>query len=394
MTSPVLPSISLLDESNLRADSPHSVLISLLRGAAAVEVAAAHLRAEFFPSLRAMDDPPAWYQALAFLTGFAHQAVVVFFLISGWLVGGSLWNKYGKPQALTLYAIDRLTRLWSVLVPTFLLMAAIAIVSGQIDPRAIDLSPDNPYSLTVLLANLLGLQTISVPQFGGNYPLWSLANETWYYVLAPLLLVLLHGRHWTARVGTGLLIAGIAALLPLAITLYFCIWLLGAAFSRVRIDCGRGLQASIACSLLVLAMFFRLTGDNDDQTTASFPQDLLISLPVLLLLSALMGKADFKHGAARRLHAAATGLSSFSFTLYVVHVPLLGLMRHAGKYWYGAEQVGATHWSDLAIYAAMLLFVLVFAYGFYLLFEARTAAVRRAVKAMLLEKQGVVETLT
>lgn len=394
MTSPALPRITLLDESNLRADSPHSLLISLLRGAAALEVAAAHLRAEFFPGLRSMDDPPAWYQALAFLTGFAHQAVVVFFLISGWLVGGSLWNKYGKPQALTLYAIDRLTRLWTVLVPTFLLMTAIGIVSGQVNPRAVDFATDNPYSLTVMLANLLGLQTISVPQFGGNYPLWSLANETWYYVLAPLLLVMLHGRQWPARVATGLLIAGIAALLPLAVTLYFCIWLLGAAFSRVRIDCSRGIQALIACSVLVLAMFFRLTGDNDDQTIASFPQDLLISLAVLLLLSALMGKADFSQGRARRLHAVAKGLSSFSFTLYVVHVPLLGLMRHAGEVWYGSAQVGAAHWSDLLIYAAMLLFVLVFAYGFYLLFEARTAAVRRAMKAMLLEKQKVAETLS
>ncbi len=394
MTSRSMPRMTLLDESNLRADSPHSIMISLLRGIAAIEVAAAHLRNEFLPGMREMSDPAPWYLALAFLTGFAHQAVVVFFLISGWLVGGSLWNKYGKPQALALYAIDRLTRLWTVLVPTFVLMVAIGVVSGQLDPRKIDFSPDNAYSLTVLLANLLGLQTISVPKFGGNYPLWSLANETWYYLLFPLLLLFLKGRAWPYRLATGLIIAVVAALLPLPMTLYFGIWLLGAAFSRVRIDCSQGVRAVIVCALLAFAVFFRLTGDNDDQTIASFPQDLLISIPVLLLLSASMGKANLSHRPVRHLHAVANVFSSFSFTLYVVHVPLLGLMRYAGHAWFGKVQLGADRLLDLATYTAMLLFMLLFAYGFYLLFEARTGAVRRIVKTVLLQKRGVAETLT
>jgi peptidoglycan/LPS O-acetylase OafA/YrhL len=157
-----MPGIRFLKESQLGEDSLHSLLISLLRGLAAIEVAAAHLRAGFFPGLRTLDNPALWYQGLSFLTGFAHQAVVVFFLISGWLVGGSLLNKLGQPRAIKSYAIDRVTRLWTVLLPTFVLILASGIVTGVIDPHAPDFSRVNDYSVTALLGNLFG------PTFRGS----------------------------------------------------------------------------------------------------------------------------------------------------------------------------------------------------------------------------------
>ena len=51
-----------------------------------------------------------------------------------------------------------------------------------------------PRSVTAFIGNMFGLQTILVPSFGGNFPLWSLANETWYYILFPLLVLVLRGR--------------------------------------------------------------------------------------------------------------------------------------------------------------------------------------------------------
>src|SRR5215217_3717130 len=97
-------------QSQLSENSMQSLLMNLLRGIASLQVAAAHLRSELYPGLRGLDEPGVPYMALAFLTGFAHQAVIVFFLISGWLVGGSLLNRIGQPCALRSYAIDRITR--------------------------------------------------------------------------------------------------------------------------------------------------------------------------------------------------------------------------------------------------------------------------------------------
>lgn len=375
-----LPRFRLLQHSQLGEDTYHSLLISLLRGLAALQVAAAHLRGEFMPGMRSLEDPALWYQGLAFATGFAHQAVVVFFLISGWLVGGSLLNKMAQPQALRSYAIDRISRLWTVLIPTFVLVIALGILSGTLDPRNADFAPDNPYSWTALAGNLAGLQTISVPQFGGNYPLWSLANESWYYLMFPLLVLYMDGRR---RVLAGAAMLLCAFVLPFEIMLYFAIWLLGAGFSRVRLDCGAATRTLLALLLAALSVYFRLYGSNDDLVAASFGQDLLLSLVFLALLSSTVVKPDPGNALVAPLRRWAGWLSNFSFTLYVVHVPVLGLLRWLGQHLFGVDKLAADSPLDLLVYLAMLAIVVWFSYGFYRLFEARTGQVRRTLKKLL-----------
>jgi peptidoglycan/LPS O-acetylase OafA/YrhL len=380
MNSPTLPRLRVLSESQLGEDSWHSIVISALRGLAALQVAAAHLRAEFFPGLRSLDNPTLWYQALSFFTGFAHQAVLVFFLISGWLVGGSFLNKLDQPDALKLYAIDRVTRLWTVLVPTFVLILAFGIVSGELDPRSADFSAANPYSVTALAGNLAGVQTIVVPQFGGNFPLWSLANESWYYILFPLAVLCLRpGR----RLVPGALLLLVAALLPFDIVLYFSIWLLGAGFSRVRLECGAPTRLALLAVLATLSVYFRLTGGNDDMTVDSYLPDLLLSVLFVLFLSSTVVKPAAATPLLAPLRGAAVFLSNFSFTLYVVHIPVLDMLGWIGLHLLGKSKLAADSLADLGIYCAMLLLVVLFSYGFYRLFEARTYQVRRALKGAL-----------
>lgn len=384
-----IPRLHLMSHSQLDDDSYHSLLISLLRGMAALQVAAAHLRAEFMPGLRTMEQPALWYQVLAFATGFAHQAVLVFFLISGWLVGGSLLNKRNQPDAIKLYAIDRLTRLWTVLLPTFLLVLAFGILTGKIDPRHVDFARENAYSVTALAGNLLALQTISVPQFGGNYPLWSLANEAWYYLLFPVLLAATGSRH---RALAALTLAAAALLLPIQITLYFSIWLLGAACSRLRLTCGAFTRLALLSVTVFLSVYFRLTGRNDGLELDSFTQDLMLSLPFMLLLCSTVVKprANIRLAAVRRF---AEFFSNFSFTLYVVHVPLLGLLAWLGATLIGHSRMDASHPLQLLIFAALLAVVVLFSYGFYRLFEARTHQVRRWLKHVLLAPQPGLRTM-
>ncbi len=381
------PRFTLLPYSQLQEDSWHAILICLLRGVAALQVAAAHLRAEFFPGLRGLEDPALWYQGLAFLTGFAHQAVLVFFLISGWLVGGSFLNKRGQPGAVRLYAIDRITRLWTVLIPTFALILAFGIVTGTLDPRSVDLARTNDHSALVFAGNLVGLQTILVPNFGGNFPLWSLANESWYYLMFPLLVLSFIGRR---RVAAAAALILLTVLLPFEMVLYFSIWLLGAAFSRVRFVCGNLLRAALLAVLVTLSVYFRLTGSNGDLVPASYFQDLLLSVLFLVFLSSTIVKPVADPRWIAPLRRCASTLSNFSFTLYVVHVPVLGMLRWIGLHLFGRSALHPDRLADLGIYLAMLGVVTVFAYGFYLLFEARTYQIRWRVKHWLAGTDGAI----
>jgi peptidoglycan/LPS O-acetylase OafA/YrhL len=373
--------------SQLNEDSIHSLLIALLRGMAALQVAAAHLRAEVFPSLRTVADPPLYYQGLAFVTGFAHQAVVVFFIISGWLVGGSLLNKLGQPQSMRGYAIDRATRLWTVLVPTMLIMVLFGIITGAVDPSRPDLYSTGDYSARNFMGNLVGLQTVLVKNFGGNYALWSLANETWYYVAFPILLLAFRNRGWLSQTCSVIALGLIAALLPWAITLYFSLWLLGAAFARIRIDCGVGMRFVLIALCAGLSVYYRVKGSNDDLVPASFVQDLVCSLPFLVLLSTLQIKLDRASPRLRSLSRFATFFSEFSFTLYVIHVPAIGLLRYLGRTTLGREQLAPGAPLDYLVYFAMLGLIVGFAYLSYLMFESRTNRVRRKLKSVLLRRE-------
>lgn len=131
-----MPKITILEKTNLQEDCWHSMLISLLRGLAALQVASAHLRAQAYPGFGTVENPPLLFQGLAFSTGFAYLAVIVFFVLSGWLVGGSFLNKLDSDRAFQHYAIDRVSRLWVVLVPTFVVVLLAGAALGMLDSTA------------------------------------------------------------------------------------------------------------------------------------------------------------------------------------------------------------------------------------------------------------------
>ena len=378
--------IRLLDKTNLNESYQHSVLISALRSLAALQVVAAHLRGELFPSLKTVADPSLWYQALAFFTGFSHIAVVIFFLLSGWLVGGSLLNKLGEPNCMLSYAIDRLTRMWIVLVPAFVLTLAIGTITQTVDPGRISYAPDNEYSWSTFWGNLFGLQGMAVPRFGGNFSLWSLANEMWYYALFPLLLLPVIGQRGSTKVAGLAACAVIGYLLLFDIMLYFVIWLLGVLFSRIRIDMSRVARLLLIVVLIGLAVYFRMKGSIGTLVAATFAEDLLFSVLFLCLLSSLQFPAD-RARIDNRLANIAGLLAPFSFTLYVIHYPLI----HLAEFLHdpiGGQTLSTTDPASLLVYGALFVAIVVFAYLFHLPFEAHTYRLRRFVKRMVLAPAG------
>jgi peptidoglycan/LPS O-acetylase OafA/YrhL len=266
------------------------------------------------------------------------------------------------------------------------LILAIGIGIGTLEPASADFSRANEFSGLTFLANLVGLQTVVVKNFGANYALWSLANETWYYVLFPLLLLVLSGRGMPRAV-SAVAIALIAAWLPLAITLYFVVWLLGAVFSRIRIDCSNGVRIVLLILSACASIYYRLRGSNADLVVESFFQDLVCCLPFLALLSTMHFNIDQQSPRLRPLGRIAHFFADFSFTLYVIHVPTIFLLRHLGMELFGRSRLSPSAPVDYLIYVGMLALILVVAYLSYLLFESHTFRIRRIVKRALLQRQ-------
>src|SRR5579875_1508702 len=100
------------------SDSWASVLLDLVRGLAAVLVLLSHWKVMFF-----VDYPKIpgerWQFAVPYvLCDAGHQAVVIFFVLSGYLIAGSVRRSLNRGQgSWGSYMVHRLSRLWVVLIP-------------------------------------------------------------------------------------------------------------------------------------------------------------------------------------------------------------------------------------------------------------------------------------
>ena len=111
--------------------------LDLVRGLSALLVMLGHLRGFVFFDLGELENPGIATKAFYFATGLGHQAVMVFFVLSGYFVGGSVLSGLAKGRfTLGGYAAARLTRLWMVLLPALLLTLAIDLLGQSWNPDA------------------------------------------------------------------------------------------------------------------------------------------------------------------------------------------------------------------------------------------------------------------
>ena len=177
-------------------------------------------------------------------------AVLVFFVLSGFVIA---WVSDTRERTLEEYGLSRVARLYSVIIPVFVLTAVLDTIGKAIDPRLY--GPEWGHSMAhpmidyVLSAVFLGESwTIRVLP-GFNVPYWSLNYEAWYYVLFAAA-IFLRGRPRIAVVIVAALLAGprILFLLP--------VWLMGVAAWRWRAELPRQLGRPLV--IVCLAGFIAL----------------------------------------------------------------------------------------------------------------------------------------
>lgn len=345
-----------------------NTMIDWSRGLAAIVVAAGHLRNHMLPDYKAVAEPHVWFKGVAFVAGFGGFAVVVFFAISGWLVGGKLVKTIRDPSNLLKYAVDRITRLWIVLLPVFLIQMLAAGGSKYFFGSG----PYSPAGGVELVGNLFGLQTILIPQFAGNYPLWSLANETVYYTLFPLLLLTMTSTYpiWQ-RILAAALFAAYAGLVVAAdwrIIAYSVLWLSGAFASHVVLSRSWAIAFGVAFAIV-------LVGCRIMRIDYNLVADLTIAL---LFVATLSGLETLKAGTPQRALAQAGWLlASFSFTLYVIHVPIIQFMEFLLPNFKRLADPQTAN--GLMVYGGALIIILIAAHLFSSLTERHTGSVRRFV---------------
>ena len=372
----------------------HLVHLDMLRGLAALAVVVGHIRGFLLVDFGALQSPEMWHKLVYFLGGLGHQSVIAFFALSGFLVGGKvLKDMLAGSWSWGHYIVARLARLWTVVIPALVVtlvldVAGRALSGGQgYDGGLYDILSSGPssaspvdHSFATFLANAAFLQTITAPVYGSNGPLWSLANEFWYYVMAPLaaFAVLVPANIWL-RVMSGVAAVGLAWLLPAELVILGVIWLSGAAAHHLSARIGLAalfahpafaVVAILALGATVVAGF-RWNG---------MVYDLVLGLAWAAALPALAHLPDLDGLYAR----IASGISEISYTLYATHFPLLAFIYFtviAPQQWQPGLHV-------FGLGLAMLAAAVVMATALWWCFERNTPDVRAAASAMLLARRG------
>jgi len=297
-----------------------------------------------------------WLQGLA---GYGHEAVVVFFVLSGYVIA---YTREHKDHDWRHYAVQRLSRLWSVALPAIALTLLLDAWGRWLHPAPY---PERASGWGPVLASVLFVNEFWIEGWaaGSNIPLWSLSYEAGYYLLFGVLSF--SPPRWRAT-----LALACALLIGPRLLLLLPAWWLGVRIRRspwVR-TLGEGRGAALALAGLAWALvlvlgkvgnrfitwrltdalsppLLRLLGNSD-----AFISDNLIALGVAAHVAGMSAWLRGR-GVPGGLAQWAAWLSRATFPIYLFHYPLLQFFAALTVVW-PVLAVGGVALLSLALSAA------------------------------------------
>lgn len=296
---------------------PGSLLLDSLRIIAALTVLVSHGYDQWFPSTQ---------EGAADAGKLAHAAVVIFFVLSGFVIAYTTTSRNRGPQQ---YAVARFSRLCSVVLPALLITAIIQVIIAKINPQLNALYTRNPASVRYFLAGTFLNESwflSAAPPL--NRPLWSLSFEFWYYAIFGAWIF--RGKK-TVGIIIFLLVCALAG--P-KILLMMPIWLMGCVSFWIptpKLKTGAAwviVFSSLVISVLAmiyLPSFPKAIGTAPFYFANQFATDWVVGLFIGLALWVLPLGAGFA------VQAKWIGwfrkFADLTFPIYVLHHPLLVLFR-------------------------------------------------------------------
>lgn len=391
----------IVDPARLLADLQNPALVSaidLARWLAAFMVMIGHAR---FPLLKGYgqltaEQTPLWVKGWYFVTGYFVEAVLVFFVLSGFLVGGMVCARLaGGSFDPAGYAIDRFSRLYTAFLPALALTVVLTLIgatwfngTGLYDGThptfaekgtAIDFIANSGFD--TLIGNAAMLQFYFVEPYGANPPLWTLSSEFWFYAVFGL------GAAGLMKSGSiRLALIGLAALASVLLGpmfwLYFGMWLVGVTAAVLRPPMLRiaGPALALLAGLLLLRRYADAVLEPGEGLRFAMQYGICLATGLVLL-----GWRQNPPRWAVSMAGFNKAMADFSYSLYLTHFPVIILLiAILGKLTGAAGFAGGfppTAPLALASYVAAVMIALGLAYLFAQCTERQTGKVRAWLKS-------------
>ncbi|NQY14220.1 MAG: acyltransferase [Henriciella sp.] len=313
------------------------------------------------------------------------DGVVIFFVLSGLLIAYTAEKR--RDEGISLFAADRLSRLWSVALPALVFCYALDVIGHAIGP---DIYAIFGYQGGISWQSLVTGATFTnelwfvSAQPGSNGPYWSLGYAAWYYAIFAAFFFAPKAWRW-GWVALLALIAGPKIWL-LAPSWLFGVWIWraiasGRLESLSKLTAWTMAVAPVALYFMLHAQSFHwqlhaqtemlLGADvmgmlrHSDTFAWSFILGILTSLHILGVAALLQSREVSDSPIAGE--TSIRWLAGGSFALYLVHFPVMHFM--AAILPGGVEAV----WRQ----AAVLIAPCVIAYLFAEITERRRPALRK-----------------
>jgi len=361
----------------------HFYWLDWVRFIAALMVVACHARGYTWVQWNEIDvkEHTKLSEIFFILTEEGKEWVIVFFVLSGFLVGGKLIERsLAHTFDPRIYALDRITRIWIPMIPALALTTGVGYYCG--------------FHLTFvsLLGSIFSLQEIFFDSYGNNVPLWSLSYEVWFYVLAGLAAVIVL-RPTTHRLWLWLGLAVSFAAFTRLWAIFLSCWLLGA-FSYFLIT---GKKSN---GLMILGLFLAVTGVclfkmyEDRGPIDDYLHDSLPSPNIAWLMESLGLGIFFADVCRREPHSRlilgferlGTSLAAFSYTLYLTHYPVVLLWERL----YPVSRYPHIDAFSFFIFGCKIVSALLVAWLLYLPFERQTPVIRKWLKSRFISSASEV----
>jgi peptidoglycan/LPS O-acetylase OafA/YrhL len=245
-----------------------------------------------------------------FLASHAHAAVMVFFVLSGYVIASTVERKRALGFPLKDYYFDRFSRIYSVLIPAIILTVLLDAIGVQLfQQRYLDpaLLPQDHFVIRFLV-NIFSLQGIwgYRVQLGSNPALWSIGYEFCYYILYGLLIW--RPRYWQ------LFILCIAVVVGPNVLMYGLVWLLGVLAFRIQSKSKINFLVGL-CGLVIANHIFQY---NPVSYMPEVLRDFIFGIVVMIFIL-----ANPKLPRNKYLLRVNLEMAEFSYSSYAYHYPLM-----------------------------------------------------------------------
>lgn len=377
-----------------------SSFLNLSRWLAAFLVVISHIRHLIFVDYKDVQYKGIFIKGFYFISGFGHEAVILFFVISGFLVGGLTLKRWHKQEVnLRTYTSARVSRIYTVLVPALVIGLALDMVgmlwfdaselytnSAQYNTISLTSKISESINFPTLLGNLFMVQNIFMPPLGSNGPLWSLAYEWWYYCIFGFSAAAIMGEGKNRFFYAAIAIV-ISSLLPEKLMLWGTVWLLGiAAHTWLNSGVWRP-HPTIGFGVFVLAMAASRLSHNADNVTnreslgVEFVRDF--GLGITYVIALVSTSRVVKKITLPRLNER---LAEFSYTTYLFHFPAMLFIVAVGYQIFGIKfQVQPSAGGFLYMFGTTVA-IYIYCFAFSQLTERHTNVIRQRLDSFIAQK--------